>query len=38
MEQTDSGQGWGGQYWMKEGEGTGQRTYMHNPQTQTTVW
>lgn len=24
--------------WMKEGEGIGQRTYTHNPHTQTPVW
>ena len=24
--------------WMKVGEGISQRTYIHNPWTQTTVW
>ena len=37
--QTDSYQRgeWTG-YCMKEGEGISQSTYMHDPQTQTTVW
>ena len=25
-------------HWMKKGEGISQRTYMHDPWTQTTVW
>lgn len=33
---TVRGEGWGD--WMKEGEETSQRTFLHNPQTQTTPW
>ena len=28
----------GEDYWIKEGEGISQKTYIHNPQAQTTVW
>ena len=28
----------GGGDWMEDGEGISQKTYMNNPQTQTTVW
>ena len=39
MEQGDSCQSGGRRGdWMKEGEGISQRTYMHDPQTQITVW
>ena len=39
MEQTDSCQ-WREEkgYWMKEGEGIRQRTYIHDPLSLTTVW
>ena len=37
MEQTDGCQR-GGEEWIKEGEENSQRTRVHNPWTQTTVW
>ena len=39
MEQTDSYQRGGGSGgWMKEGEGSSQRTFMHDPWMWTMVW
>ena len=39
MEQNDScKRGEGGWDWLKEGEGTRQRTYRHEPWTWTMVW
>ena len=37
MKQTDSCQS-GGRDWMKDGEGSSQRTFMHDPWTWTKVW
>ena len=38
MEQSDSCQRGEGAEWMKEGDGISQRTYMHDPQTQSIAW
>lgn len=39
MDKSDSHQkGWGSEDWMNEGEGIiSQRTYMHNPWSQTVI-